>query len=158
MKRFVFKLQAVLTLRQRAEQIALQRYARAIRQREAAAEQLTAVAAELSDARRHWLNAMADGCPAAQAAHAFSFCQSLENVRREREQGLHLADLELNKASQEMLHARQRREALERYLARQREEFDRKLRDEERKLVEGLVGRRPPVSFSGRSPRETPWN
>lgn len=158
MKRFEFKLQAVLTLRQRAEQVALEKYSRAIQHRQGAAMRLEEAEMELSQARRQWLNALADGCPAARAAQMLGFCQMLEGRKRQCEQTLTLADVELNQASQKMLLARQQREAVETFLARQRERYDRQLLDEERKLIDDLVNRRPPVSFANPSVVQRNWN
>ena len=61
MKRFQFKLQAVLTLRQRAEHEALAHYARMLQAGQAAREKLAESEAQLSEARRRWLHALADG-------------------------------------------------------------------------------------------------
>lgn len=154
MKRFEFKLQAVLTLRQRAEQTELEKYSRAIQSRQTAAERLAEAEMELSEGRRLWLNALADGCPAVRAAQMLGFCHLLEERKRQGEQALNLADVELNQASQRMLLARQEREAVEKFLSRQRERYDRLLRDEERKLIDDLVNRRMPISFSGNGPAD----
>jgi flagellar export protein FliJ len=158
MKRFAFKLEAVLTLRQRAEQMALERYSRAIQHRQSCASRVAEVEMELSETRRQWLNLLADGCPAARAAQMLSFCHALEERKRQCEQTLNLADVELNQASQKMLFARQQREAVEKFLERQRERYDRQLRDEERKLVDDLVNRRSPISLAGKPSAENVWN
>jgi len=158
MKRFEFKLQAVLTLRQRSEQAALEKYGRAIQARQAAADQLSAMDFELCEARRSWLNALADGCAAVRAAQMLGYCHLLEERKGHCEQALHLADVELNQASQKMLYARQQREAVENVMARQRERHDHDLRDEERKLIDDLVSRRSPISFSGKHTAEGLWN
>ena len=134
MKRFEFKLQAVLTLRQRAEQVALEKYGRAIQHRQAAAHQVSEAEMELSESRRQWLHALADGCPAVHASQMLEFSHSLQVRKRYCEQSLLLADVELNQASQKMLQARQAREAVEIYLTRQRELHDCGLLDEERKF------------------------
>jgi flagellar FliJ protein len=158
MKRFQFKLQAVLTLRQREEQLALEAYSHALQRRQLAAERLTEVERDLSEARRQWLNALADGCPAVRAVQLQAFCHSLEVCRKEREEAVHQADVDLNQTSHRLLLARQQREAVERYLERQRLEYEGQLRVEERKWIDDLVGRRPPpVSFSGRALPGT-WN
>lgn len=156
MKRFEFKLQAVLTLRQRAEQTALEKYSRALQHRQAAANRLEEAEMELSEARRQWLNALADGCPAARAAQMLTFCHAIEERKQQFEQTLTLAEVELNQASQKMLFARQQREAVETFLSRQRDRYDRALREEERKMIDDLVSRRSPVSFS--SPWAVPRN
>ena len=143
MKRFEFKLQAVLTLRQRAEQGALAHYARAIQHRQAVAARFEEAEMALSEARRQWLNVLADGCPAARAAQVLGYCHLLEERKRQCEQTLNLAEVELNQASQRMLHARQQREAVETFHEGQRERYDRKVREEEQKLMDDLVNRRP---------------
>jgi len=180
MKRFTFKLQAVLTLRQRAEQAALEKYARAIEHRQACAASLSEGEMELSEARRHWLNALADGVPAVRAAQMLGHCHLLEERKRHCEQTLNLADVELNRTSHGMLHARQQREAVEMLLARQRENYDRRVIEEERKIIDDLVNSRPsaspatqasgagasgggapasgPSSFGGHPASENVWN
>lgn len=136
MKRFVFKLQAVLTLRQRNEHVALEKYSCAIRQKQLAALHLTEVEMELSETRRQWLNALADGVPAAHAAQMQAFCGLLEERKQQCEQLLRLAESELNQAGRRMLRARQQREAVETLLARQRERYDRLQREAERRELE----------------------
>ena len=158
MKRFEFKLQAVLTLRQRAEQSALEKYSRAIQTRQAAADRLAESEMELSEARRIWLNALADGCPAVQAAQLLGYGHMIEERKRQCEQTLGLADIDLNQASQKMLFARQQREAVETFMDRQRESYDQQLREEERKLIDDLVSRRPQASLSGRPSIKNVWN
>ncbi len=157
MKRFEFKLQAVLTLRQRAEQAALEKYSRSIQHRQGAAERLAETEMELCEARRQWLNALADGCPAARAAQLLEFCHLLEERKKQREQTLHLAEVDLGQSSQKMLLARQQREAVEKFLDRQREQYDRRLRHEEHKMIEDLTQRRLVVSCSAIPADEDAW-
>ena len=103
----------------------------------------------LSEARRQWLNVLADGCPAARAAQVLGYCHLLEERKRQCEQTLNLAEVELNQASQRMLHARQQREAVETFHEGQRERYDRKVREEEQKLMDDLVNRRPVTQVLG---------
>jgi flagellar export protein FliJ len=158
MKRFTFKLEAVLTLRQRAEQTALEKYSHAIQHRQACAVRAAEVEMELSQARRQWLNALADGCPAVRASQMLGYCHLVEERKRQCEQTLALADVELNQASQRMLLARQQREAVEKYLERQRERHEQMVREEERKMIDDLVNRRSPMSMAGRISAENLWN
>lgn len=158
MKRFHFKLQAVLTLRQRAEQAALEKYARAIEHRQVCAARLAEEEMELSEARRQWLNALADGVPAARAAQMLGFCHLLEERKRQCEQTLNLADVELNRSSQGMLHARQQREVVETLVARQRERYDHRMIEEERKMIDDLINSRLPTPPSGQPVSDNFWN
>jgi flagellar export protein FliJ len=97
---------------------------------------------ELSEARRQWLNALADGVPAARAAQMLGYCRLLEERKRQCEQTLELADVDLNRSSHAMLQARQQREAVETLMAHQRERYHRRANDEERKLIDDLINRR----------------
>jgi len=136
MKRFQFKLQAVLTLRLRAEQEALAIYARALQTGRAAREKLAEAETELCDARRCWLNALADGVPAARAAQMRAHSHWLEERKQQHEHTLRLAEAELEQASRGMVVARQQREAVEKHLNNQREQYDRALAGEERREAE----------------------
>lgn len=158
MKRFTFKLQAVLTLRQRAEQAALEKYARAIEHRQECAVTLADSEMELSEARRQWLNALADGVAAVRAAQMLGFCHLLEERKRQCEQTLELADIELNRSSQGMLQARQEREAVETLMARQRARYDHLVVEDERKMIDDLINRRPPVPPAGQLASNNVWN
>ena len=158
MKRFEFRLQAVLTLRQRAEQEAMEHYGHAIRHREAAAACLRTREEELSDTRRRWLNELSDGCPAVQAAQTLAYCHLLEDSRAQAERDLAQADARLSQASERMLAARQHREAVENLLQHQRAEHEALVRLEEQKMLDDLVGRRSPVSAAGRLVQRANWN
>ncbi len=157
MKRFEFRLQAVLTLRQRAEQVALEVFGAAIRRREEAAAKLQQHDMQLSETRRQWLNEMADGCPAIRAAQTLAFCHSIDERRVEAEKHLQQADVELAQASQRMLGARQQREAVENLLRRQREAHDLQARLADQRLIDDLAHRRPFISSAGLLQRPS-WN
>ena len=158
MKRFSFKLQAVLTLRQRVEQAALERYGRAMQQRQAAIKRLSEVEMQLSDSRRCWLNALGDGCPAAQAAQMVAYCKSLEEQRMKGEEAVHLAEAQVTQASVQMILARQQREAVEKYFTRQRANHEQLVRIEERKLMDDLIGRRPVAPPAEDTNAPTSWH
>lgn len=158
MKRFIFRLQAVLTLRQRSEQEALEAYAHAMRQHQAATEVLKQCEMELSDARRQWLHDMADGCPAIHAAQVLAYCHSIEERRTEFQSALDRSAAELSLASQRMLSTRQQREAVEQFMERQRAQHEQDVRIEEQKLMEELAGRMGSVSLSGSLLQKQNWN
>jgi flagellar export protein FliJ len=143
MKRFEFRLQAVLTLRQRAEQVALEVFSAAIRRRDWAATQLQQHEMQLSETRRQWLNEMADGCSAIRAAQTLAFCHSIEERRAQADRDLQQANADLERACQRMLSARQQREAVENLLRRQREAHDLQARLADQRLIDDLPHRRP---------------
>ena len=158
MKRFQFKLQAVLTLRLRAEQQALELYARAIETRQAASDQVTEAESALCETRRRWLNELADGCPAARAAQMLGYCHHLEERKQQAEQALALAESEMTKASESVLHARQQREVVEKHFSRERDHYDRELQVEERKLIDEMVQRPGANALSGIVAGSNVWN
>ena len=157
MKRFEFRLQAVLTLRQRAEQIALEAFGSAIRHRETMVTRLRQHEMELSETRRQWLNEMADGCPAIRASQTLAYCHAIDERRALAEKELLQADADLAQASQRMLAARQQREAVENLLRRQRDAHDLQVRLADQKLIDDLAHRRPLVSSAGLLHRPV-WN
>ncbi len=158
MKRFEFKLQAVLTLRQRAEQAAMEKYSRALLRRQTTATALEESEMKLSEARRQWLNALADGCPAAHAAQMLGYSHLLEEHKRQCEQSLQLAEVELNQASQRMLLARQQREAVETCLRHERTRHDAAARVAEQKELDDLLSRRLPAANTHSPARPAAWN
>ena len=124
MKRPSFPLQAVLTLRLRAEQLTLEHYARAVRARKTAEEAVIAAEQELADARRRWLNAMADGCPAVRAAQMLEWCHFVGKRREQAGQTLRLAARELQQIDADEASLATRRSALaERVLSVERWEL-----------------------------------
>ena len=158
MKRFQFPLQAVLTLRLRAEHLALESYGRAVQAQKAAAEALGAAEEALADARRRWLNAMADGCPAARAAQMIEWSHVLHERRDLAGQALQRAELEAQQASQALLAARQQREAVEKHLEHQREKHQRAAEAGERKVLDDLVQHLDGQRLAATPPPETIWN
>src|SRR5436190_13932140 len=70
MKRFQFNLQAVLTLRQREEQNAMDAYAKELLGRQQALVRLAEVEAEIDRARTEWRQSAADGCSAFKLVQA----------------------------------------------------------------------------------------
>lgn len=155
MKRPQFPLQAVLTLRLRSEQLALELYARTVRARKTAEEAVTAAEQELADARRRWLNAMADGCPAMRAAQMLEWCHFVEKRHEQAGQALRLAESECNQASQALMQARQQREVVEKHLGNQEEKHGRAVEREERKVIDDLVQHRGSAALTA---PDTRWN
>ena len=148
MKKFFFTLQAVLTLRQRAEQKALENYSRALLARDDAVKKLTGLERELAAGWELLRQQLSDGCQGARAAQTKASCAVLEEQKKTSEHALQQAERDLNAASHAMLHARQHREAAEKLQCAQRESYDREVRAEERKEIDDLVSRRARTSAS----------
>ena len=94
--------------------------------------------------------------PAAEAAQTRGYCGGLEERKTKCEAALHLAERELDATSRTLLKAWQGREAVEQLQSAQHERHARALRLEERKEIDDLVNRRPPVGLVENSPQN--WN
>jgi flagellar biosynthesis chaperone FliJ len=158
MKRFESKLQAVLAVRQRAEQKALEIYSLALKARQNAARAVAEAELALAEARRLWLNQMTDGCAALRVAQSLAFCHLLEARKAQCDLEAQHVELEVQDASRAMLQARQQREAVETYLSGQRARHDREMQKEELKSLEELIQHRlAPVLSWQPAPGKT-WN
>jgi flagellar export protein FliJ len=142
MKPFKFTLQPVRTLRLRREQEAMEKYARVLLERARALEQLAGAERALSAGQAEWQRSAQEGCCAAEMARHSSHCDLLAQ-RRDKQAGL-LAEAErqVNAALKQMLLARQQREAVDKFLARQQLAYDRALTREEQKFLDELAQRR----------------
>lgn len=142
MKRFHFSLQALLTLRQRAEQKALEKYASALLARQRALERADAVRHEQNEwwARRR--QELAKGCSAGSLDQWCASNHNLNEQRKAAENGVAQAEVSTNQALQSMLLARRDREAVEKHLHRERERYQRALGQEEQKILDDMANRR----------------
>ncbi len=143
MKPFKFTLQALYTLRQRSENDALKVYAASLVNRARAAESVRAAEGELSAAQAAWQQQARAGCPAAEMAQHASHCQRLATQRDQRLALLGTAERKVNAALQDMLSARQRREAVEQLLDKQRRAYKAELARAEQRFLDELAQRRP---------------
>ncbi len=141
MKRFRFTLDALLTLRRRQENDAMDHYGRALLRRQRALEQLAEAQAELQRACREVEGLFSEGCPAARLAQAQSFCRLLQGRRQDREAALGQAERELNLALHEMNDARKQRKVVEKFRDKQRARHERELVLEEQKLMDEFAQR-----------------
>lgn len=158
MKKFRFSLQALLTVRQQAEQTALESYSRALTARQEARDRLLNAERELTEGWNDLTQELAHGSPAAKISLSQTWCQVLEQRQQHALRLLQEAEAALQKAHQAMLGARQDREAVESYQDNQRRRYDRELQREEQKTIDDLVNSRmvPVVSWKGAT--DNVWN
>jgi len=142
MKPFRKSLAAVGTVRQRAENEALQAYAVALLNRVRAMERLRAAEQALSAAQADWQRQAAEGCDAQVMARHSAHCSNLSHTRLERTRQLAEAERLAEARMQELLFARQQRQAVDRFHARQRLAYDRAVAREEQKALDELAHRR----------------
>jgi len=142
MKPFKFTLQPLRTVRQRREQEAMEQYARALLERGRAFEQLHAAERALSAAQSEWHQKAQRGCRAEEMSRYAQYCDALARVRDEKQNLLAQAGCVTQARLKGMLHARQQREAVDKFLDRQQLAYDRALTREEQKLLDELAQRR----------------
>ena len=142
MKSFHFTLEAVLTLRQRQEQKALELYAQALLARQQALERLEAAQHRLNTAFEELRAQLAAGCTASAAAQAHEYQRSLAKRRDECTLALGAAERRVNAALQGMLAARQQREIVDKCFEKQKSRHGRETARAEQKLLDDLAGRR----------------
>ena len=148
MKPFRSTLQVLLTLRQRAEQEALERYAQALLDRQTALESLAVIETEQSAWWARRLVELEQGCSGAFLGQWGAVDGRLRERRERAESALAQAELAVNQRLQLMLQARRDREAAEKYIQRQRALHDRELGREEQKAMDELSSRRTSVGLS----------
>src|SRR5438105_835502 len=136
MKRFRFSLEAVLTVRQRAERETLTRYGEALLARQRALDFLAIVHRKLDATWTHLRQELAAGCSAGRLDRLRLFCRSLEEELNRREEALRDAERAVNRALQEVLIARRQREMIDRFREQQRNFYDRQLTREEQKFLD----------------------
>jgi flagellar export protein FliJ len=142
MKGFHFTLEAVLTLRQRQEQKAMELYAQALLGRHQALEKLAAVQRDLETGFRELREQMARGCTASHVSQAQDYHRSLAKRRDECALNLATAERRVNAALQAMLSARQQREIVDKYFDKQKARHGREVARNEQKFLDDLAGRR----------------
>jgi flagellar export protein FliJ len=142
MKRFRFTLQAILTLRQREEHQALERYAAALLSRRQAAEKLALLEDEMSHAAAALRVRLSEGSVAVELAHLQSHYETLERRHDQAREALAAAERLIRPAHEEMLEARRQREVVEGCQEKQRQRHDRELLRDEAKVHDELALRR----------------
>lgn len=142
MKPFKFSLEAVATTRRRAEQLALEKYAQALLARQNAFGQLERIQRELEAAWLRLRQTLESGCSASSATRLGQESSYLEEERKVRETALSEAERGVGQALQQMLAARQQREAVEKFRGKQRATYDRDVQRDTQKFLDELATQR----------------
>ncbi len=151
MKPFKFSLEAVATTRRRVEQTALEHYAQALLAKQSALSQLEAVQHDLDDAWVRLRNTLESGCSASAATRLRQESNYLEEDRKLREEVLAQAERAVAQALQQMLAARQQREAVEKFRGKQRLSHDRDVQRETQKFLDEMATQRASSSQTWRT-------
>jgi flagellar export protein FliJ len=150
MKAFQFRLEAVLTLREQAEQAAQQACARAYAAVEAAAARLRSAEAAIATAEQTQRAHLAAGPRAEQLEQLRAFTVLLRERRVLAERELAEAGQRADAAWSRLLLATQQREALERMRGRQRRLHDYETARAEQKVLDERSGRGPALAGAWR--------
>lgn len=144
MKRFRFTLEALQRLRQRQESHALQQYGQAVAAQQEAVRRLEEVQSDCESSWAVCREHLANNAPPAYIAQLESYCRWIEQCKRICEQAIEQADRVCKQRWLRLQLARQAREAVDKFLLRQRRRYDRELMGEERKLLDDMANRRMP--------------
>ena len=139
MKPFRFSLQALLTLRQRHEHLALQEYGRAISLWQQALDRVNAAQQQCQAGCAQWQEEILSDANALRLSQIQAYCARVEELRREAECELAHAQQMVDQRRDHLVACRQEREAVDTYLKRQHETYDRELRREEQKLLDDMA-------------------
>lgn len=152
MRRFRSTLQALLTVRQRQERLAMERYSEALQARRRMAEALALADRERTQAAERLNQRLGQGMQAVEVVREQANYRMLEGRRDTAFQALTTAENAIAPALTGMLQARQQRQAVEDCITRQRERHVRDQMTQERKLLDELAQRRamPVKGFDGR--------
>lgn len=148
MKPFRFNLQALLTLRQRQEHLALEQYAQTLLHQQQARNHLAAVERELVGAWTALGSHLAQGCRVATARHSRDYCTALELRRHQAENALAHTTLQVQRALETTHDARRQREVVDKLRERQLRAHSREAAMAEHKLLDEMAGRRPHATLA----------
>lgn len=139
MKSFKCSLQALLTLREREEQLALQDYGKSLRHLEETRHGLAMVQQELDSANARLHQRFLNSGPAIQLAQLQDFCAEVEKKRRQWEYNLKVAQSKSQQAFTKLVAARQAKAVVTKYFENQKKRHEQECRKEEQKAVDDLV-------------------
>lgn len=154
MKPFKCSLQALLTLREREEHIALQEYSKTLRQVEETRHKLEMIQQELEGANARLHQKFLGASPAVQLAQLQEFCASVEKRRRECEYAVKVAQNRSQQAFTKLVAARQAKAVVTKYHDNQKKKYVQECNKQEQKAIDDLVNTSPLWSLK----KQTLWN
>jgi flagellar export protein FliJ len=154
MKKFIFPLESLRTLRKQREHAAQQRYAKALAACDQAAKQLDEVARELAGSWDTLVGELARGVTAQTVMSLRTWCTVLEIRRNERRAALEEARRLADAAFREMVSAARERESLDRFFEKSQTAHERALQQEEQKNFDEMAvqmsSMNSPMQLAGR--------
>jgi flagellar export protein FliJ len=157
MKPYHFPLQAVQILRQRQEQVALEKYAAAIRVRRLAEDQFELVKEELEAVWAALQQSISQNVTAAEMKQVQQYCQSVEERSEQCAAALETAEAGVTLAWQILVEARRHRELIDKYDESLRRRYQRELQRQEQALADEAANR-PAIATTIWKPSQQPLN
>ena len=148
MKRFKFRLEAVLTLRKREETLALEKYALAVQARETATSVLRRSEGELTSARSTFDEDIQRGVSAEKFAWMSEYFTHLESHCESSRKELLMRSEAVKETLGGLMRTKQNREIVDRFRDQQWNRFRQEFQREEEKLIEDLSNGRTAIAGS----------
>ncbi|MSU61733.1 MAG: hypothetical protein EXS31_04945 [Pedosphaera sp.] len=142
MKSFRFSLQALLTLRQRQENIAQEEYARTLRSQRSAESSLDQADRAMTAGWAALSQMVENGCTVADITRQRDYCRLLAEQRDDAIKGVEVAKLHAKLAMQLMLDARRQRELVDKTRDKQHDRHLRLVQVAEHKFNDEMAARR----------------
>jgi len=158
MRPFTFSLQAVRTMRLRQEQLALAAFGDAVRARQTAVEQQQRAERQLAVAFDQLTVMQSEGAPLYHLNQLRGHGQVLEQRLAGCRADCVKAQETANEAWENLQDIRQALELVDKLYLRQRELYERELRDEEQKQLDEMSSRRWLLSAAAAQPTTLAWN
>jgi flagellar export protein FliJ len=158
MRPFAFSLQAVRTMRQRQEQLALAEFGDAVRARQAAVDQQQRAERQLAVAFDQLTARQSEGAPLYHLNQMRGHCQVLEQRLVSCRADCVKAQEVANAAWERLQDIRQALELVDKLYLRQRELYEHELRAEEQKQLDEMSSRRWLLSAASAQNMTLAWN
>jgi flagellar export protein FliJ len=158
MKTFHFSLQALRILRERQEQIVLQDYGRALQLWEQARDKVDAILQQIQIACLEAQQKLIEGCSGSDLMQLQSYCQSLEQRRRQGEQAARVARHQASLAFTRLIAARQARAVVDKCFDQQKRRHDHDRQRREQGILDDMLNHRDLLAQLFQAGPETQWN
>ncbi len=139
MRKFHFTLQALHTLRERQEHLALQEYSQALKAWEQARNKVTALQQELETAWGLRRQCLLGACAAMELARLQAWGQSVEQQKQASEHAAKAARSEASQAYTKLVAARQARAVVDKLFENQKRRHERARRRHEQRSLDEMV-------------------
>lgn len=158
MNAFKFSLQALLTLRERQEQVALQAYGEELNAQERAVSRLESTRQEFEEAQAHFQTRLRKGCAAQELDRLHAWKESIEQRLLECDHRAKVARNRARLAFSKLLAARHATAVLLKLQEGQKRRHQRTQRRQEQKVMDDLASRRGALALLLQIHKQTLWN